>query len=158
MMRLWGFTNLCPENRSFQAEATTGVRLVFLLSKMKSFIPIVAMALLTAFVLQTAVRIEVMNVRAGYYLPRTDRNPDGTFADGKWRISQENTPRDQLRDLVQTFGLLQYVLAPLLFILSVALLLSRRTWVKVAATMCMFVATAGISLAVYRGYYPALGW
>jgi hypothetical protein len=58
------------------------------------------MLLLTACVLQTAIRVEVLNARAGHYLPRADRNRDGTLADGKWRRSPDNSPRDQLRDLV----------------------------------------------------------
>lgn len=74
-------------------------------------IPAVVMFLLTALVLQTDVRIEVLNFQAGSYLPRKDRNPDGTLADGKWRVSLENSPRDQLRALVGTYGLLQYLLA-----------------------------------------------
>ena len=74
---------------------------------MKKRVLIIVMLLLTAFVMHSAARIELLNMRAGYYLPRSDRNPDGTFTDGKWRISQENGPRDQLRAAVQTFGLLQ---------------------------------------------------
>jgi hypothetical protein len=63
---------------------------------------VLIMLVLAAFVFQTAVRIEVLNAQADYYLPRKDRNPDGTFSDGEWRMSQENTPRDQLRGVVRT--------------------------------------------------------
>lgn len=45
------------------------------------------MLLLVSFVFTTAVRIEILNAQAGYYLPRQDRQPDGRFADGKWRVS-----------------------------------------------------------------------
>ena len=72
------------------------------------------MLLLGAFVSTTAVRIEILNARAGYFLPRQDRQPDGTFAEGKWRMSLENTPRDQLGEVVQIYGIMQYVMAPVL--------------------------------------------
>jgi hypothetical protein len=125
---------------------------------MKKRVLIFVMILLTAFVLQSAARIEVLNMRAGNYLPRRDRNPDDSFADGKWRISQENTQRDQLRGLVQTLGLLQYVLAPLLLILAIAVFLkSRESRTKVAAAFSVFVATIAISLTLYREYFQSLG-
>ena len=44
---------------------------------------IILLMLLTAFVLYSAARIEVLNMRAGNYLPRRDRAPDGTLTDGK---------------------------------------------------------------------------
>lgn len=117
------------------------------------------MILLAAFVLQTAVRIEVLNNRAGNYLPRKDRNPDGTLADGRWRVSSENNPRDQLRGLVETSGLLQYVFAPLLLILALAVILrSRRSWTKLVGSLSTLVAIIAISLMLYRQYYQSLGW
>jgi len=117
------------------------------------------MFLLTAFVVQTAVRIEVLNFQAGSYLPRKDRNPDGTLADGKWRVSLENGPRDRLRALVETFGLLQYLLAPLLLIFAIFVLLkSRGSWVKIVATLSLVVSTIAMSLTLYREYYQSLGW
>jgi hypothetical protein len=117
------------------------------------------MLLLMALVMQTALRVEVLNVQAGNYLPRKDRNPDGTLADGKWRVSLENSPRDQLRDLVATFGMLQYLLAPLLLIFAfVVFFRSSRSWVEVFATLSLVVSTLAISLMVYREYYQSLGW
>jgi hypothetical protein len=116
------------------------------------------MILLTAFVLQSAARIEVLNMRAGNYLPRSDRNSADSLADGKWRMSQENTSRDQLRGLVKTLGLLQYVLAPLLLILAIAVFLkSRGSRAKVGAAFSVFVATIAISLMLYREYFQSLG-
>jgi hypothetical protein len=116
------------------------------------------MILLTAFVLHSAARIEVLNMRAGNYLPRSDRDRDGTLTDGKWRVSQEDTPRDQLRSAVQTLGLLQYVLAPLLLIFALAVFFkTRRSWAKAAATFSVFVAAIAISLMLYREYYQSLG-
>lgn len=115
--------------------------------------------LLTAFVLHSAVRIEVLNVRAGTYLPRRDRDSDGSLTDGKWRISQENSARDQLRAAVETLGLIQYVLAPLLLIFSLAVFFkNRRSWAGVVATFSVIVAAIAISLMLYREYYSSLGW
>ena len=117
------------------------------------------MIVLAAVVIQTAVRIEVLNVQAGNYLPRKDRNPDGTFTDGKWRASLESIPRDQLRSLVQTWGLMQYLLAPLLLILSVlGSVTSRRLWPRAVGALSAFVAVIAISLLLYREYYQSLGW
>jgi hypothetical protein len=126
---------------------------------MRTLVPLVVMFLLTVFVVQTAVRVEVLNIQAGDYLPRKDRNPDGTLADGKWRVSLENTPRDRLRGLVETFGLLQYVLAPLLLGVAIVVLLkSSRSWVKVGATLSLVLSVIAMSLMFYREYYQSLGW
>jgi hypothetical protein len=127
---------------------------------MRTFIPLVLLFILTAVVFQTAVRIEVLNFQAGSYLPRKDRNPDGTLADGKWRVSSlENGPRDQLRGLVETFGLLQYLLAPLLLIFAIFVFLkSSRSWLKVGATLSLVLSIIAISLMLYRQYYQSLGW
>lgn len=117
------------------------------------------MVLLTTFVLQSAARIEVLNMRAGNYLPRRDRDPDGALTDGKWRLSPENTARDRLRASVETFGLLQYILAPLLLIFSLAVFFKTRgSWASVAATFSMFAAAVAISLMLYREYFQSLGW
>lgn len=120
---------------------------------------IILLMLLTAFVLHSAARIEVLNVRAGNYLPRRDGDPNGTLSDGKWRLSLENTARDQLREAVRTFGSMQYVLAPLLLIFSsVVFFKNRRSWASVAATFSVFAAAVAISLMLYRDYFGSLGW
>src|SRR5688572_9465112 len=104
---------------------------------MRKHILISIMMLLSALVLYTSLRIEYLNVRAGSYLPRQDRNVDGSFSDGKWRISSENGPRDQLRMMIATFGLPQYLFAPLLLALSVLTFVRIRSrWVRVVATVC----------------------
>ena len=125
---------------------------------MQNRIPTLLMIVLTAFVVQAAVRIEVLNFRAGNYLPRTDVMADGTLEDGKWRVSGDNSPRDQLRALVETYGLMQYFLAPLLLIISIVVFFnSRRSWMKFVATLAVGVAVAAIHLTFYRGYYSSLG-
>lgn len=126
---------------------------------MRNRIPVLILILLAAFVIQTTARIEVLNYQAGNYLPRNDRNLDGTFADGKWRVSLDNTPRDQLRSAVQTFGLLQYVLAPLLLVLAIVVSWqSKKSWAKVAGATSLLVAVIAVWLMLYREYYHSLGW
>jgi EamA domain-containing membrane protein RarD len=75
-----------------------------------------------------------------------------------WRISQEITPRDQLRGVVRTFGLLQYVLAPLLLAVSaLAAKKSKPRWAKVAGFIVMLAAVIAIWLMLHREYYQSLG-
>ena len=125
---------------------------------MRRRVLITLLMILTAFVLHSAVRIEILNIQAGNYLPRRDRNPDGSLSDGKWRLSQENTARDRLRAAVQTFGLIQYVFAPLLLIFSLAVFFKAGGWSRVAAAFSVFSAVVAISLMLYRDYYGSLGW
>ena len=110
------------------------------------------MVALALWVASVAVRIETQNAAAGYYLPRRDEEP------GKWRMSRENTPRDQLRGLVSTIGPLQYLLAPLLMALAPIYLTGRSTlsrrWLGVSSGVVGIVA---LSLALYRGYFSSLG-
>ena len=116
------------------------------------------MLLLGAFVFTTAVRIEILNAQAGYYLPRQDRQPDGTFADGKWRVSLENTPRDQLRGVVQIYGIMQYVTAPLLFAVAALVVLKAKIiWARALGATGAFVAVIALWLMFYREYWSSLG-
>lgn len=75
---------------------------------------------LALWVTAVAIRIETQNAAAGYYLPRRDEP-------GKWRISRENTPHNQLRSLVSTVGLCQYLLASLLMALAAVYITRRNT-------------------------------
>jgi len=153
-----GLLTRCARPLEGDAQQIVGHERLYTFGMKRRFL-IIVLVLLTAFVLQTAARIEVLNVRAGNYLPRSDRDPDGTLTDGTWRISQENAARDQLRAAVQTFGLLQYVLAPLLLIFSLAVFFKTRgSWASVAATFSVFAAAAAISLMLYREYFQSLGW
>jgi hypothetical protein len=116
------------------------------------------MLLLGAFVFTTAIRIEILNAQAGYYLPRQDRQPDGTFADGKWRVSLENAPRDQLRRVVQTYGIMQYVMAPLLFaVAALVALKSKIIWARILGATGVFVGVIAAWLMFYREYWSSLG-
>lgn len=125
---------------------------------MKDRILISIMCLMAGVVLYTALHIEILNAQANYYLPRKDRNEDGSFADGKWRVSEENSPRDRLRNLVGTFGLMQYVLSPLSFILAV-IVYSRfkQTWAKVAGSIVFLISVVAIWLMLHRECFQSLG-
>ena len=125
---------------------------------MKNIAIIILIVLASCFVAQTAVRIEILNAQSDYYLPRNDRMTDGTRADGKWRISQENTPRDQLRAIIETYGLLQYLLAPALLICAMIYFLSAKTRVeRIVNSSAASIAAIGIVLMMYRGYWDSLG-
>lgn len=125
---------------------------------MRTFVSILIIFLLAAFVVYTAVRIEILNAQAGYYLPRQDKNPDGSFSDGKWRVSMNNDSRDQLRAVVEFNGLMQYLLAPVLFILSVFVIAkSQSVSAKIFAIVCLFTSIVAIYLMFYREYLSSLG-
>jgi hypothetical protein len=54
---------------------------------------------------------------------------------------------------------MQYLLAPLLLILSVlGSVTSRRLWPRAVGALSAFVAVIAISLLLYREYYQSLGW
>ena len=128
------------------------------LGSMRKQILVSVILLLAAFVLYTSLRIEYLNIRAGSYLPRQNRKTDGTFSDGKWRISSEHNARDRLRETVGTFGLAQYLLVPLLLALSIFTFFKTRSrWVRMVATGCCVIALFALTMLYYRGYYSSLG-
>ena len=112
---------------------------------------LVFMVGLAFWVSSIAIRIEVQNAAAGYYLPRRDEA-------GKWRMSRENTPRDQLRGLVSTVGLSQYFFAPVLMALAATRAIRPNTplgrWLALGSGA---IALIGLGLAFYRGYFSSLG-
>jgi hypothetical protein len=105
----------------------------------------------TLWVAAVAIRIETQNATTGYYLPRRDEP-------GKWRISRENTPRDQLRTLVSTVGLCQYLFAPLLLALAAVHITRRnRPWRRWLGIGSAGVGLVALGLALHRGYFSSLG-
>jgi len=123
---------------------------------------VVALALWVAYV---AVHIEIQNAKADYYLPR-----HGIEADVTWRVSSrkifehvgmEWTPayeeNSKLYNLVSTQGLLQYLLAPPLFLLALVCVAKRGTGrpVRWLAVVCGVIGIAALGLAVYRGYFTS---
>ena len=111
------------------------------------------MVALSVWVASVAVRIEIQNAAAGYYLPRRDGES------GKWRISRESTPRDRLRGLVSTIGVNQYLLVPLVLVLAVVHVVRRSTSLRrCLAGICGVVGLVACGFALYRGYFSSLGW
>lgn len=103
------------------------------------------------WVTAVAIRIETQNATAGYYLPRRDEP-------GKWRMSRENTPQDQLRALVSTVGLCQYLLAPLLIALAAVQITRRNTpWQRWLGIGGAGAGLGALGLALHRGYFSSLG-
>lgn len=65
----------------------------------------------------------------------------------------------KLRTLVGTWGLLQYVLAPLCLAWAVRLVLSMRLpRFRMAAGVFAVCSAISICLMFYRGYFTSLGW
>lgn len=103
------------------------------------------------WVTAVAIRIESQNATAGYYLPRHDEP-------GKWRMSAEDLPRDQLRTLVSTVGLCQYLLAPPLLALAGIHMARRHTaWQRWLGIGSGVAGLGALVLALYRGYFSSLG-
>jgi hypothetical protein len=112
----------------------------------------IIMVILAAWVGSSTIRIEVKNADAGYYLPRQDD-------DGKWRVSVERTSRDELRDLITSIGLLQYILAPLLIIFSIIFLRMESLGIShIMIYMSMIIGIIALGSALYRGYFTSLGY
>ena len=119
---------------------------------MNSLVAFWVLLTLTVWVTLTAVRIEQLNAKAGFYLPRNDE-------DGTWRTSRMNdTPHDQLHGLVSGIGLLQYLLAPSVVALGVAQsVTTRRVAFRRFGACAAIVGMAAWALALYRGYFSSLG-
>ena len=123
-----------------------------------SLLLLVLLLLLGAVVSVTAARIEWLNWEAGSYLPRKDKLPDGSFADGAWRVSRTSEPRDELRGLILSAGLRQYALAPLLAVGSLGFFfLSRRRIERVMTSLCFSAGVLATGLMFYREYWSSLG-
>ena len=144
----------------FRGGASPGqLRRYALPREMRKQILVLVILLLASFTLYTALRIEYLNVRAGSYLPRRDRNTDGTFSEGMWRISSEDSARDRLRQTVGTFGVAQYLVVPLLLALSLFQgFKSRAWWMRTIAIGCCLIGLFALTLMYYRGYYSSLGY
>ena len=135
------------------------------------------------------VRIEMLNGRAGRVLPRTGPGKwraSHVQSEGSWRRLRSmqsgdatwqtrpltpaedalmraevgaNVANSDLRDLVSTVGLLQYLLVPALLVCSLQLFRRResRLHVLVAAASFLSAATCG-GLLFHRSYFSSLGW
>ncbi len=157
----------------------------------------VALAIVSAVVALTAVRVEVLNTRAGGVL-RSKEFSSGTGRPVTWRAAlwtnedswrQTRGPRDEhgapltrpltdtekaqmerdieqalanngLRNVVSTWGLLQYPLVLILLALALSLLCGRgiRRARRVQAGAALGVAVVAAFLMTYRAYFSSLGW
>jgi len=64
-----------------------------------------------------------------------------------------------LRHWVQTWGLLQYVLAPLAVVLSLVLLIRAPSWRgRLGFSLLGTLSGGAVVLMLYRGYFTSLGW
>ena len=121
--------------------------------------PNVALWIVTAtlggYVVGVMVWIEVLNAWSGFYLPR-----DLTIDSGPWRQSLAHTPRDRLRDVVDSVGLLQYPLVPVAFFLGLCLFADTRAtrWSRWTSIMVLLGSLLAGTSVLYRGYFTSLGW
>jgi hypothetical protein len=109
---------------------------------------------LAAWISLVAVRIELLNAEAGYYLP--GRHGDTI---GKWRVSADDSQRDRLRAMVSGYGIWQYPLTLMLGIFSIFFWFRNASMVWRYTAVCTgLVSIAALGLAIYREYFPSLGW
>lgn len=175
---------------------------------MRRTLPLVGCVFLTLLVAHTCLRIEILNARSGYILPRIYRG----FGNPKWRSAarstamrgvqgeiafqrldayvaahpdepepdvdqflgppfnereqaqivdaiEKNELNSELKDLVGSFGCLQYVLAPAAFVWSVFLsALSNRWLFRVLFGVCAVGNAFSIWVMFDRAYFTSLGW
>lgn len=115
----------------------------------------------------TAVRIEILNNRAGGILPRTEA--------GAWTVDVNQTrpirgwnPRlmkslaelqveKDLLDVVSTWGCAQLIIAPMALTWSAALCFHKpaTSW-RLLAFACTFISLITVALFLYRAYIPSL--
>ena len=66
---------------------------------------------------------------------------------------------NELRDWVEGFGLLQYLLIPILIILSIVLIIRKTPKVvKILASAFLLIGLINGFFMIYRGYFSSLGW
>src|SRR5262249_44168996 len=84
--------------------------------------------MLTAYVAFVAARIEYLNIKSGYYLPRNSEYRNNDPAEGlvTWCVpawawqnqTEEQIANTKMFHFVSSFGLLQYIVTPLLFLFA----------------------------------------
>ena len=79
-----------------------------------------------------------------------------TFIDAEMA---ENDLRASLLGWVSSFGLLQYILAPLAFCSSLAsLYFNHNVIIRLVAGSCTVSILVAVGFMIYRGYFTSLGW
>jgi len=122
------------------------------MSSLLSRLSLILMIGCALWVAGVAGLVEAQNARAGFYLPRRDRH------DGKWRISGQDTPRDQLRGLVGGVGLLQYIFCPLVIVFAAChATISSSRLVRHTSVAAGAVGLIAGMLVIYRDYFGSLG-
>jgi len=125
-------------------------------NRWKNLLPWIATAL-ALWCVAVAVRIELLNARAGHVLPRI---PEGS-GNPRWRVSANRFDVEiQLRTVVESVGLLQYLLAPIAVILCSisAWQFRRKAWCAAVFVLGSIVAAACLWAAFSRAYFTSLGW
>ena len=145
---------------------------------------------LTALAVQTCVRIEILNAQAGGRLPMQGEGKwramggktyeecilrmlktEAELADKpftltdaqKQEIAEGMKQADancRLRDLVGSWGLLQYVVAPAAFCLGMAVVANKqeRRRTRIGASFLAGAAATCVVFMFARAYFTSLGW
>jgi hypothetical protein len=101
----------------------------------------------------TCVRIEILNAQANFYLPRQDMEGTGNH---KWVSGYlTHDARDDLHEVVESWGLLQYPLVALLTVTLVTMLPGKGPRRRIVALALVIVLICG-ALMFYRGYFTSL--
>lgn len=64
----------------------------------------------------------------------------------------------KFRGLIETMGLIQYLLVPIGLLLSIAACRVSTRWLKITGFACLAVNLAAGGLMFYRQYFQSLGW
>lgn len=138
---------------------------------------------LSCYVLSCGIWIDLLNARAGQILPRAVNNSGGN---PKWRVAAESALRmdsqyrieagltpisekeielhrreSQLRSAVSDYGILQYLLCPLIILFGaiwIACPAQYPTIDRAVGILTIVAGFTGIYLAWTREYLSSLGW
>ena len=155
----------------------------------RPLVPLVICLVVAPAAVLICLRIEMLNSRAGHILPRTERGKwrvSFVQSEASWRRLQSQQDKDatwatrtltsieraqmqaevdanvaggELRDLVSTAGLLQYLLVPVLLLSSLRLFRTSRSRAHICiATAALASAAACGAMAFHRAYFTSLGW
>ena len=104
---------------------------------------------MTGLAIAICAKIEILNWREGFYLPRDFSTDSGTWRSGV---------HDPLLMAVSSIGLLQYPLVGFLLVANVVQAVRESGRDRIVFSLA-FIATAACgALMIYRGYFTSLGW
>ncbi|HLX63582.1 MAG TPA: hypothetical protein VKX17_20095 [Planctomycetota bacterium] len=122
----------------------------------------VLLAALSFYVAAVTISIEIQNARGGYPFPNREYRDNDELQGPVTmrRCANPRTDQEQARnrviDIVESFGMLQYLAAPLLIALSIFSLKTRCVSIYLRF-LGMAVGVTACGFMLYRGYFTSLG-